>query len=65
MIGWIIFIIILILVGIGGYLLYQYAKKLSDSFTPPNPFNPGSFPNPLGGLEMGLDDSELENGPTF
>lgn len=64
MIGWIIFIIILILVGIGGYLLYRYAAKLADNFTPPNPFDPDDI-NPLDGLEMGLDDSELENGPTF
>lgn len=61
MIGWIIFIIVLIGLGIGGYFLYRYAAGIADNFLPPNPFDPDVIPIPL---EMGLPEDELENGPT-
>lgn len=61
MIGWIIFIIVLIALGVGGYFLYQYVTDAIDNFNPLDPFIPGGLPNPL---EMGLSAEELEGGPT-
>lgn len=62
MIGWIIFIIVLIIVGIGGYYLFRLAQEQINSFVPSSPFD--NFPNPLSlDRELVESDLDLENGP--